>query len=49
MWAVIEAGYASLEELETTWSLDDVERALAVIQIRAEAEADAMKRAAKGK
>lgn len=41
-------GAATLEELETTWSLDDLLRANAVLDFRAEVEAEAMK-AAKAK
>ena len=42
-------GAATLEELETTWSLDDLLRANAVLDFRAEVEAEAIKTArAKG-
>jgi hypothetical protein len=47
LWAVVGAGFARLEELETTWSIDDVDRALGVISMRATIEAQAVKRATK--
>jgi hypothetical protein len=37
-----------LEELETTWSLDDMYRAIAMIEVKAAWEADAVKQAGKG-
>ena len=35
-------GAATLEELETTWSLDDLLRANAVLDFRAEVEAESL-------
>jgi hypothetical protein len=34
-WRLISEGMATLEELETTWSLDDVLKATAVLNIQA--------------
>lgn len=33
MWSLIDAGKATLQELETTWSFDDGMRMLSVMQI----------------
>jgi hypothetical protein len=41
-------GAATLNELETTWSLDDLLRANAVLDFRAEVEAEAIKKAKAG-
>jgi hypothetical protein len=43
----VAAGYATLEELETTWAIDDVDRALGAIAMRATLEAKAVKQATK--
>jgi len=42
---VVLEGAATLHELETTWSLDDVYRANAALDFRAEAEAAAIRAA----
>jgi hypothetical protein len=46
IWLVVGKGYATLPELETQWSLDDLMRALAVINMQAEIETELHKRAA---
>jgi hypothetical protein len=43
----VAGGYATLEELETTWTIDDVDRALGVMAMRAALEARAVKKATK--
>lgn len=43
----MHAGLARMEDLETTWSLDDVYRALAVLDIKGAVEDEAAKDAAR--
>src|SRR3990167_9350717 len=45
VWRVVLEGAATLQELETTWSLDDLYRANAALDFRAEAEAAAIRAA----
>jgi hypothetical protein len=44
-WRLISEGFATLEELETRWSLDDVAKANAVLDYRAAQEEAARKEA----
>jgi len=49
IWRLIVEGVATLPELETTWSIDDVERANAVLDMREHYKTNAMKEAGKKK
>jgi hypothetical protein len=39
IWQAIVAGIATLEELETTWSLDDLARGLSMLAFKSDVEA----------
>lgn len=43
IWRLIIAGIATLEELETTWSLDDVERGNAALNAKEALQAELVK------
>jgi len=47
VWRLILARVATLGELETIWSLDDVARANAMLDLKSHIEGEAMKRVAK--
>ena len=40
IWQLVMEGMATLAELETTWSLDDVLRAAALLEAKADIAAD---------
>lgn len=40
IWHLVVNKIATLEELETTWSIDDVQRALALLNLRSDIESD---------
>jgi len=44
IWRLILEGIATLEELETTWSLDDAQRAEAMLNLRKAVEDQIMKK-----
>jgi len=43
MWTVISSGYATLYEMETSWTLDDLSRALAHIAIQQDLQESSFK------
>ncbi len=42
LFRIVGAGWATLEEIETTWSLDDVARANALMDMKDDVEAAIM-------
>lgn len=40
IWHLVVNKVATLEELETTWSIDDVQRALALLNLKSDIEGE---------
>jgi hypothetical protein len=44
IWTVVNEGLATLHELETTWTLDDLQRAVDFIRVRGDIAEAAMRK-----